>query len=110
MTRYLQLAKYSPQGSAGVFKDGWVSRRKFLEEYVQGLGGRLIDIQAVAEAEWDFFAIIEMTDYSAATQAAHNLLTYGGGGLERSQLFSLATLEEVDAARASIPGYRPPGS
>src|SRR4051812_20315772 len=110
MTTYLQLAKYSQQGSAGVFKDRLVSRRKFLEEYVKGLSGRILDMQAIAESEWDFFAIIGMNDFPAAKQAAHNFLTYGAGGIERSQLFSLATFEEADAARTSIPGYRPPGS
>jgi hypothetical protein len=36
-------------------------------------------------------------------------MSNGAGAIERSQLLNLATLEEVDAARSSLPGYTPPG-
>ena len=109
MARYLQLAKYTPQACAAVFDSGWVPRRKVLEEYVNGLGGAILDMYAVADDEWDFAAIIESDDFTAAKICAHLLRVYGAGSIERSQLLSLADLEDVDAARSSLPGYTPPG-
>jgi len=109
MARYLQLAKYTPQACAAVFDGGWVPRRKVLEEYVRGLGGTLLDMYAVADDEWDFVATIESDDFNAAKISAHLLRVYGAGTIERSVLLSLAALEDVDAARSSLPGYTPPG-
>jgi uncharacterized protein with GYD domain len=109
MALYLQLAKYTPQACAAVFDGGFVSRRKVLEEYVAGLGGKLVDMYAVASDEWDFVALIESDDFGFGKIAAHLLRAYGAGAIERSQLLNLATLEEVDAARSSLPGYTPPG-
>jgi len=109
MALYLQLAKYTPQACAAVFEGGWFPRRKVLEEYVTGLGGTILDMYAIANDEWDFAAIIESDDFDAAKIAAHILRAYGMGAIERSQLLSLAALEDVDAARSSLPGYTPPG-
>ena len=107
MARYLQLAKYTPQACAAVF-DGGVLAGKVLEEYVKGLGGTLLDGTAIADDEWDFVATIESDDFNAAKISAH-LLTSTTGTIERSVLLSLAALEDVDAARSSLPGYTPPG-
>ena len=109
MARYLQLAKYTPQACAAVFDGGWVPRRKVLEEYVTGLGGTIVDMYAVANDEWDFAVIIDADDFGPAKNAAHLLRVYGAGTIERSVLLSLAALEDVDAARSSLPGYTPPG-
>ena len=108
MARYLQLAKYSPQACAAVFNDGWVARRKVLEEYVNGLGGRIVDMHVVANDDWDFMAILDFDDLGPAKFAAHLTRVYGGGAIERAQFIPLAGLEEVDAARSSLPGYTPP--
>jgi|RhiMethySRZTD1v2_1073278.scaffolds.fasta_scaffold1028924_1 uncharacterized protein with GYD domain len=109
MARYLQLAKYTQQACAAVFEEGFVARRKVLETYVAGLGGTLVDMYGVADDDWDFVAIIDSDDFSFQKIAAHLLRAYGSGAIERSALLHLATLEEVDAARASLPGYTPPG-
>jgi uncharacterized protein with GYD domain len=109
MARFLQFAKYTPQACAAVFEDGWAQRRAVLEKYVEGMGGKMIDMYAVASDEWDFVVHVEADDLGPAKTAAHLLRVYGAGAIERSMTVSIATLDEVDAARSSLPGYTPPG-
>lgn len=108
MPRFMQLAKYTPAACAAVFDEGFVSRRKVLAGYIAGLGGRMVDMYAVVSDEWDFVAIIDFDELDHGKIAAHLLRTYGTGVIERSTVLYLATVEEVDAARSSLPGYTPP--
>ena len=110
MARYVTFAKYSSKAAAAVFEGGFENRRKVLSQYIEGLGGTIIDMYAVADEEWDFMAILDADDFTPAKRAAHALLTGGSGALERAVTYTLADLAEVDAARSSIPGYTPPGS
>lgn len=109
MARYLQLVKYTPQACAAVFNEGLASRRKALEGYVAGMGGTLIDMYGVSSDEWDFVVIVDSDDFGFGKIAAHLLRAYGSGVIERSMTLNLATVDEVDAARGSLPGYTPPG-
>jgi uncharacterized protein with GYD domain len=110
MAKYMQLVKYSPPAAAAIHKDGLVARRKVLDEYVKGLGGSIVDVYAIAESDWDFVAIMDFAEFPSAKLVAHGLLTYGSGAFERTQLFNLATFEEADEARKTLPGFRPPGT
>ena len=108
MARLIQFAKYTPQACAAVFDEGYVSRRQALEKYVDGLGGKLLEMYAVSSDEWDFAVMVEI-DLAPGKNAVHLLRAYGSGVVERSMTVHLATPEEADAARSALPGYTPPG-
>lgn len=108
MARYIQFAKYTPQACAAVLDEGYVSRRQALEKYVAGFGGQLMEMYAVSSDEWDFAVVVEL-DLNPGLNAVHLLRAYGSGVIERSMTIDLATPEEADAARSSLPSYTPPG-
>ena len=109
MVRYMTFGKYSAAGAAAAYKDGFGTRAKVLGDYINGLGGTLLEMRPIAEDEWDFVAIYDFEDMKPAKRVAHGLLTFSSGGFERSTTYTLSTVEEADAIRAEMPGYRAPG-
>src|SRR5215213_5624939 len=104
MPMYLTFAKYSPAAAASIYREGLVGRRKILEAYVSGLGGRLVDCYAVADEEWDIVSIMEADNLTPSRMVNHTLLTFGSGAIERSRTYQMATFEEADQDRRSMPG------
>ena len=110
MAKYMIFGKYAPAAAAAVNQAGMVSRRKVMQDYVEGLGGTLIDAYAIAApTDYDFVFIMEHDSLDAGKLVAHNLSSIGSGGFAQGMNLVLASFEEVDAAIKTMPGYTPPG-
>ncbi len=110
MVRYMTFGKYSAAGAAAAYKGGFGARAKALAEYLDGLGGTMLEMRPIVEDEWDFVVIYDVEELQPAKRVSHGLLTFSSGAFERSTTYTLSTIEEVDAIRAEMPGYRAPGS
>lgn len=110
MPRYMVFGTYNAAAAAAVNDAGMVSRRQVMEGYVQGIGGTVVDCYAIAMPnDYDFVITFEHDSLSAGTLVAHNLTAIGSGGFDRGMTVMLASFEEVDEARKSMPGYTAPG-
>jgi uncharacterized protein with GYD domain len=106
MAKYLFKASLSPEGVAGVLKEGGVSRRDAATRALQSLGGSL-ESYYFAFGATDAYAIADLPDDVAAAAFA---LTVGASGPTSLETVVLITPETIDAARERSVDYRAPGS
>ena len=105
MARYLIRGNYTGEGVKGVMAEGGSKRREAAAAAVESVGGSL-DCLYFAFGDTDIFGIADFPD--AASAVAMSLLINSKGAVALS-LTPLMTPEEVDAAMAKSPSYRPPG-
>ena len=110
MPRYMVVGKYNSSAAAAVNQTGMVGRRQVIANYVEGIGGTFVDVWAIAVPnDFDFVITFDHDSFDAGKLVAHNLTAIGSGGFDRGMTMMLASFEEVDAARATMPGYTAPG-
>jgi uncharacterized protein with GYD domain len=105
MPRYLFIANYTAEGVHGLSKEGGTGRRKAVEKLAESVGGTLVSFDYAFGAD-DAFVIVDLPDNNAAAATA---LTVSGSGTATVRTVPLLTPEDLDAAVAMTPSYRPPG-
>ncbi len=106
MAKYLVRANYLGDGVKGLLSEGGSSRRDAARASVESVGGSL-DAMYYAFGDTDVFAIGDFPDEASAT--AWSLMVNASGSLT-AVLTPLMTPEDIDAAVAKSPTYRPPGT
>jgi uncharacterized protein with GYD domain len=105
MPKYLMEASYTAEGVKGLAREGGSSRRKTVEEMVNGLHGKL-EAFYYAFGTSDVFLIVDVPD--AVTAAAISLAVNQSGAVQLKS-YVLMTPEEMDQAAKKAVSYRPPG-
>ena len=105
MAKYLISGNYVGEGIKGVMAEGGSKRRDAAAAAMESVGGSL-DCFYFAFGKTDVFGIADFPDVASA--AAVSLLINSTGAVAIS-LTPLLTPEDVDAAAAKSPSYRPPG-
>jgi uncharacterized protein with GYD domain len=103
MTTYLQLVKYTPETCAALAAEGLQSRQELTEAAMQRIGGKLLGFWAVNHADFDV-AFITEEPFDVAQTAAAFIAVYGRGHMEKWKSYELASVEDTDAALASLFG------
>jgi uncharacterized protein with GYD domain len=106
MAKYLIRGNYVGDGIKGLMSDGGSKRRQAAAAAIESVGGSL-DCMYYAFGETDVFAICDLPDDASAV--AISLLINSTGAIKLS-MTPLMTPEDVDAAMAKSPSYRPPGT
>ncbi len=105
MAKYLIKANYKGDGIKGLMSDGGSKRVEAASAAIQSVGGTL-DCFYFAFGDTDVFAICDLPDAASATAVSWVINATGAVSLS---LTPLMTPEDVDAAAAKSPSYRPPG-
>jgi uncharacterized protein with GYD domain len=105
MPKYLIMASYTQEGVKGVQSAGGVSRRKAVQEAIEGLGGTLESFY-FGFGEHDAYVTAEVPDNESAAAIAITVNASGGATV---RTIVLLTPEEVDKAAERSVSYRPPG-
>lgn len=106
MSRYLFQVSYTPDGLKGLAKDGAAARPAAVETLVGGLGGSLVSFD-FAFGDYDVYVIVDLPDDESA--ASIPLVVAASGAVSRFNTVKLLSIDQVDAALAKHPDYRPPG-
>jgi uncharacterized protein with GYD domain len=106
MAKYLFRGSYSPQGAAGLMKEGGTSRRKQIAEMISNMGGELESLY-FAFGDDDVVGIVDVPDI--VTGAGISLAVNAGGAVALT-ITQLITPEEMDAAGQMVVNYSPPGT
>jgi uncharacterized protein with GYD domain len=93
---YLALGRYTPQGAAGVLKDGLTSRKDVVRGLMEATGGRLIGLWGVDSGDVDFVILME-GEQSPAEGTAVSLGQKSMGHLAEIRTYRLVETEDVDA-------------
>ena len=105
MAKYLLSGNYVGDGVKGLMAEGGSKRREAAAAAIKSVGGSL-DSFYYAFGKTDVFGICDFPDVASA--AAISLLINSTGAVAIS-LTPLMTPEDLDAAAAKSPSYRPPG-
>ena len=107
---YLALRRYSPQGAAGVAKDGLTSRKQVVKGLAEAGGSRLVGMWGVQSGDFDFVVLFE-GDIPPALGAANRLGQMSMGHLAEVVTYVLVETEDVDEAlRTYTTVTRAPGA
>jgi len=105
MPKYLIQGSYTSEGVKGLMAEGGSARMAAGTAACESVGGT-IESFYFAYGDADVVAIAEFPDSASAT--AVSLLINASGAIAVT-LTPLVTADEVDAAAAKTPAYRPPG-
>jgi len=106
MPRFLVSGSSTLEGVKALTKEGGTARRRAVQQWCEGLGGRLESLY-FAFGENDFCCIHDLPD--TATAAAAYLFSHSLGVVKVSYVV-LITPEEMDAACRKAGGYPLPGA
>jgi len=106
MSKYLFRANYVGDGVKGLMADGGSKRRDAAKAAIESVGGSL-ESMYYAFGETDVYGFCDVPD--AASAAALSLIINSSGAVTIN-LTPLMTPEDLDAAAAKTPSYRPPGT
>ena len=107
MPKYLLKARFSPEGLAGVMKEGGSARRAVADDLAKRLGGA-VESYHFAFGDDDAYVICDLPDNKAAATVA---MTVSSSGRVSVTTVALLTVDEVDAiAAARKLEYAPPGA
>ena len=106
MPKYMITSSYTPQGAAGLLKDGGTKRRQAVEKLASDAGGKVESFYFAFGGD-DVIVIFDMPDAATMTAASLNI---GAAGAISVKTTVLVTPEEVDAATQKPINYQPPGS
>ena len=106
MSKYMFKGSYTADGIKGLMQEGGSKRREAATAAMESVGGS-IDCFYYAFGDTDVIGICDFPDDASAT--AVSLLINSSGAVNLS-ITPLMTAEDVDAAAAKTPAYRPPGS
>jgi len=105
MSKYLVTASYNPEGVKGLMQEGGSKRLTAASEAIESVGGS-VDCFYYAFGDDDVVGICDFPDDASA--AAVSLMINSTGAVNL-KLTPLMTVEDIDAAAAKTPSYRPPG-
>jgi uncharacterized protein with GYD domain len=105
MSKYLVKGNYVGDGVKGLMQEGGSRRRDAAAVAIESVGGSL-DWFYFAFGDTDVLGICDFPDEASATTAS---LAIPATGAVSVTLTPLMTPEDVDAAAAKTPAYRPPG-
>jgi uncharacterized protein with GYD domain len=105
MAKYLARANYVGDGITGLMTEGGTKRRKAIEASLGSVGATL-DWLYYAFGDVDVFGVADFPDDASAT--AWSLMVNSTGTVSL-HLVPLMTPEDIDAAAAKTPSFRPPG-
>lgn len=105
MAKYLLKGNYKGEGIKGLLNEGGSKRREAASAAIESVGGTL-DCMYYAFGESDIYGICDFPDVASATAVS---LMINATGAVTINLTPLMTVEDVDAAMAKSPSYRPPG-
>jgi uncharacterized protein with GYD domain len=94
---YLALGRYTPQGAAGVVKDGLTSRKDVVKGLAEAGGSRLVGMWGVQSGDIDFVLLFE-GEIPPALGAANRLGQMSMGHLTEVRTYVLVETEDVDEA------------
>ncbi len=107
MPKYLLKARFSPEGLAGVMKEGGSARRAVADDLAKRLGGA-VESYHFAFGDDDAYVICDLPDNKAAATVA---MTVSSSGRVSVTTVALLTVDEVDAIAAGRKlEYAPPGA
>ena len=106
MARYLYIVKYSPEGTAGVLKDGGTARRAAAKALTESVGATLESFDFAFGSD-DAYVIVDSPTPEAIAAVSMTLAASGAGS---GRAIPLLTPEQVDAAAELSPSYSPPGA
>lgn len=105
MSKYLVRGNYTGDGVTGLMREGGSKRRDAAAAAMESVGGTM-DCFYYAFGDTDVVGICDFPD--AASAAAISLLINSTGAVNLT-FTPLMTAEDLDAAAAKTPSYRPPG-
>jgi uncharacterized protein with GYD domain len=106
MGKYLVRANYIGDGVKGLMEEGGTKRAENARSAIESVGGSM-DCMYYAFGDTDVFGICDFPDDASATALS---LMINSSGRVNVRLTPLMTPDEVDAAVAKTPSYRPPGA
>lgn len=106
MARYLYVIKYSPQGAAGILKEGGSSRRAVAEAATKSVGATLVSFDFAFGGD-DAYVIVDSPSPEAIAAVS---LTVAAGGGATGRAIPLLTPEQIDEAAKLTPSYTPAGT
>ena len=106
MSKYLLTGNYAADGVQSLMKEGGSNRFAAAKAAIESVGGSL-DAFYYAFGESDVVGICDFPDTVSATAVS---LMVNSTGAVSIHLTPLITVEEIDAAAAMTPAYRPPGN
>jgi uncharacterized protein with GYD domain len=105
MAKYLVKGNYTAEGVKGLMAEGGTKRRAAATAAFESVGGS-IDCFYYAFGDTDVVGICDLPDEASATAVS---LLINSSGAVTIELTPLMTAEDLDAAAAKTPTYRPPG-
>ncbi len=106
MPKYLVKAHYTPEGMAGLLKEGGSVRRAVVAKGAKELGGSVESMYFAFGAD-DVLIVVDLPDNAAVAKLS---MTASSTGRVHSSVVPLFTVEEIDEiAAAPKPSYTPPG-
>ncbi len=105
MPKYLVKGNYVGSGVSGLMEEGGSRRRAAATAAAESLGGS-VECFYYAFGDTDVYGICDFPDAASAT--SFSLMVNASGAVSLS-LTPLLTAEDLDAAAAKTPTYRPPG-
>ena len=105
MSKYLITGNYRPDGVKGLMQEGGSKRLAAATAAIESVGGS-VDCFYYAFGDNDVVGICDFADEASA--AAVSLMINASGAVSVT-LTPLLTVEDIDAAAAKTPTYRPPG-
>ena len=106
MSRYLVKGNYVGEGVVGLMQEGGTRRRDAVKAALESVGGSLESFD-YAFGDTDVYGVCEFPDEASAT--SFSLMVNASGAVTVS-MTPLMTPEDLDAAAAKTPSYRPPGN
>jgi uncharacterized protein with GYD domain len=107
MSKYLFKGRYTPEGLAGVMKDGGTARRTVVEKAASDLGGSVESLY-FAFGDDDVFVVVDLPDNAAAAKLS---MVVGSAGRTHTTVVPLLTVDDVDKISSGTkPSYTPPGA
>lgn len=106
MGKYLARGNYVGEGVSGLMQEGGTARRAAATAAIESVGGS-VESFYFAFGDVDIYAIVDVPDDASATALS---LMINSSGSVAVTLTPLMSAEDVDAAAAKTPSYRPPGA
>ena len=106
MAKYLIIGSYTPEGAAGILKEGGSGRVQAARQIVESVGGTFEALYWGFGAD-DWYLLADFPSYAAVAAAS---LTAGASGTSRSRTVVLMSADDIDAASHTAVTFRPPGT
>ena len=105
MAKYLFQADYTPEGIAGLLREGGTGRRTMFEQMFADMGGTMEAFYYGFGGD-DLYIIVDLPDDAAAVAAS---MAASSAGAIVVKATVLITPETIDEATRRAVNYRPPG-